>query len=83
MRKEYEFRLLLLKADKNATPPLFGLDDFILAFFTTTDQETLRMDWNLARDLMLIRIIESLYSSGQTELIQSVVIEDNAAVEAE
>jgi CRISPR-associated protein Cst1 len=75
-RREYDFRLALLKADKAASPPLFGLDEYVLAFFATTDQETLRSDWMLARDLMIVRIIETLHALGKAELVQSVAIEE-------
>lgn len=83
VRKETEFRLALLKADKDAHPPLFTLDEYILAFFTTTDQDTLRSDWSLARDLMIIRIIEKLYESGQTEIARQIIVEDDAVIEVD
>ncbi len=78
-RREQDFRLILLRADKEASPPLFGLDEYVLAFFATTEQETLRTDWQLARDLLLIRIIETLHRNNQTELVQSAVIEEDTA----
>jgi CRISPR-associated protein Cst1 len=82
-RNEYQFRTALLKADKNAEPPLFTLDEFVLAFFTAVDQEYLRLDWSLARDLMMIRIIERLHESGKMEIAQRVTTEDDAAAEIE
>lgn len=75
-RKEYEFRLSLLKAAKKATDPFFGMDEFVMAFFTTTDQDTLRFDWHLARDLMIVRIIETLYQSGNVAIAQNAMVED-------
>lgn len=81
-RNESLFRLALLKADKDAPAPLFTLDEFVLAFFTTTDQDVLRSDWQLARDLMLIRIIEKLHESGRVEIAQRAVIEEDEAASA-
>ena len=82
-RNEYQLRTLLIKADKNAQPPLFTLDEFVEAFFTTTDKETLRSDWSLARDLMVIRIIEKLYEGGKVEIVQEAAVEDDFIAEAE
>ncbi len=82
-RNEYQLRTLLIKADKNAQPPLFTLDEFVEAFFTTTDKETLRSDWSLARDLMVIRIIEKLYEGGKVEIVQEAAVEDDVIAEAE
>lgn len=81
-RNDYEMRLVLLKADKDSSPPLFTLDEFVLAFFNDTDRETLRMDWWLARDLMVIRIIEKLHEGGQMEIAHNAVVEEQP-VEAE
>lgn len=78
-RSEYQFRLALMKADKKAATPLFTLDEFVLAFFTDTDQETLRLDWSLARDLLIIRIIERLYQTGKLEIAQNAVVEEAPA----
>jgi CRISPR-associated protein Cst1 len=75
-RGEYQFRLALLKADKRAAAPLFTLDEFVLAFFNETDQETLRLDWMLARDLMMIHIIDHLYRLGAIDIAQNAVIEE-------
>lgn len=79
-RKEYEFRLNLLKAAKKSTNPFFGMDEFVLAFFTTSDQDTLRFDWQLARDLMVVRIIEMLYQSGEVTIVQNAMIEDETEI---
>jgi len=81
-RNEYSFRLELIKAARNAQPPLFSLDEFVQAFFTTTEADTLRSDWLLARDLMIIRIIEKLYESGQVEIIQKTAVEEEVSPEA-
>lgn len=82
-RNEYEFRLALIKADKAAQPPLFTLDEFVLAFFATTDQDALQLDWRLARDLMVVRIIEKLHENGRVEIVQNVTVEDDDPVEVE
>lgn len=82
-RNEYQLRTLLIKADKNAQPPLFTLDEFVEAFFTTTEKDTLRSDWSLARDLMVIRIIEKLYEGGKVEIVQEAAVEDDVITEAE
>lgn len=76
-RNEYQLRTLLIKADKSAQPPLFTLDEFVEAFFTTTEKDTLRSDWSLARDLMVIRIIEKLYEGGKVEIVQEAAVEDD------
>jgi CRISPR-associated protein Cst1 len=58
------FRNILLKALRNAAthgkPPLFRYKDFCTVFFELND-ETLRLDWKLARDLAFIRMLEWLY----------------------
>ncbi|MEW6297029.1 MAG: type I-B CRISPR-associated protein Cas8b1/Cst1 [Thermodesulfobacteriota bacterium] len=47
---------------RKGQPPLIGLDEFLLVF--EEGEETPRRDWRLARDLVLIRIIEELYKKG-------------------
>jgi CRISPR-associated protein Cst1 len=44
---------------RKGQPPLIGLDEFLLVF--EEGEETPRRDWRLARDLVLIRMIEELY----------------------
>jgi CRISPR-associated protein Cst1 len=78
-RSDYDFRLALIKADKRASVPLFDTDQYVLAFFTETDMESLVSDWRLARDLMLIRIIERLYQLGEMQIAQNAVIEEAEA----
>jgi len=77
-RKEWDFRDALIKADKKATQPLFSYDEFVMAFFTTIDKEQLRFDWSLARDLMMVRIIEKLYQDGQSAIVQNMAVEEEA-----
>jgi CRISPR-associated protein Cst1 len=61
------FRSELLRADKqqvlNGQPPLFRFDAFCRVFFTR-DGDELRFDWQLARDLVCIRMLECLYDLG-------------------
>jgi CRISPR-associated protein Cst1 len=60
------FRTLLLKANlahvKRGRPPLITLDPYIQVF--EEGNELARADWRLARDLVLIRMVESLYDQG-------------------
>jgi CRISPR-associated protein Cst1 len=63
----HNFRAELLRVDRNqvlrGNAPLFGLSSFCTVFFEE-DGDTLRLDWKLARDLVYIRILESLYANG-------------------
>jgi CRISPR-associated protein Cst1 len=56
-------RNLLIKASsarlKKGLPPLLGFEEFLLVF--EEGEEAARVDWTLARDLVLIRVIEELY----------------------
>lgn len=65
-RKYTELRLALIRADlqttKSGSEPLLSFDEFITIF--EFGEESQRPDWNLARDLMLIRIVEQLHTSG-------------------
>jgi CRISPR-associated protein Cst1 len=60
------FRSILIKANTAAIragyPPLFGLDSFVNVFHE--GEELLRPNWRLARDLVLIRMVEQLYTRG-------------------
>lgn len=59
-------RNLLIKASnarlKKGQEPLIGFDEFLLIF--EEGEELARVDWGLARDLVLIRVIEQLYREG-------------------
>lgn len=70
-RNDYQFRMVLVQTLNKADATLFTLDEFVLAFFTDTDRDTLRFDWMLARDLMIIRILEKLYESGQSSIAKT------------
>lgn len=63
-RRDYVVRLALLRAandaQKQTKQPLLPYDAFIKVFFAY-DGETAHLDWYLARDLLLIRIIEQLH----------------------
>jgi len=66
-----EFRTHLIKANLSAIragkTPLFTLDPYTQVFhFDLFDDgaEMLRIDWKFARDLVLIRMIEQLYTKG-------------------
>lgn len=60
------FRSILIKANTAAIragyPPLFGLDSYVNVFHE--GEELLRPNWRLARDLVLIRMVEQLYVRG-------------------
>ncbi|MGQ9513130.1 hypothetical protein [Thermodesulfitimonas sp.] len=65
--RNYElFRNALIKANfahvKRGNPPLITLDPYIEVFEEGSD--VARPDWRLARDLVLIRMIEQLYHLG-------------------
>lgn len=61
-----ELRGMLIKASsariKKDEPPLIGFDEFITIF--EDGEELPRIDWRLARDLVLIRMIEQLHEQG-------------------
>lgn len=60
------FRNALIKANlahvKRGNPPLITLDPYVEVF--EEGDEVARPDWRLARDLVLIRMIEGLYKQG-------------------
>ncbi len=60
------FRAALIKANlahvKRGNPPLITLDPYIEVFEEGDD--VARPDWRLARDLVMIRIVEQLYRQG-------------------
>ena len=61
-----ELRRLLIRANNwqagAGKGPLLGLDNYCTVFFEE-DGETLQPDWKLARDLILIRMTEWLYTN--------------------
>ena len=60
------FRTALIKANlacvRRGNPPLITLDPYIEIF--EEGDEITRSDWRLARDLVLIRMVEQLYQQG-------------------
>ncbi|MEJ5365571.1 MAG: hypothetical protein WHS86_10740 [Desulfosoma sp.] len=60
------FRTALIKANiahvRRGNPPLIALDPYIAVF--EEGDEVARADWQFARDLVLIRMIEQLYNKG-------------------
>lgn len=69
------FRMALLRAIKSYTgdAPLVEFDGFISIFEEA--EEFARLDWNLARDLLLIRIFEQLYHAGQLAQMADAITE--------
>jgi CRISPR-associated protein Cst1 len=61
-----DVRVALLKASqaqiRREKPPLVGFDQFVAVFETGEDLPY--DDWRLARDLVLIRMIEQLHAAG-------------------
>ncbi len=73
-----ELRGMLIKASsariKRDEPPLIGFDEFITIF--EDGEELPRIDWRLARDLVLIRMIEQLHEQGWMARNKEVVPEE-------
>lgn len=65
-RNYSHLRTTLLKADlahvQQGNPPIIQFEPYIEVFEEGT--ELSRRDWSLARDLVLIRMIEKLHASG-------------------
>lgn len=84
MTKRYDdFRGLLIRADIERTQqgesPLLTFDDFLAVF--EYGEEIPLVDWRLARDLLLVRMLEQLHKSGwfrkhQNEIIEAVAQEN-------
>lgn len=67
-----DLRTRLIRADYRVAPsmgPLFTLDEFLAVFENSDNQYT----WILARDLLLIRIIERLYERGTITQLSEVI----------
>ncbi len=69
------FRLALLRAVRNykGDAPLVEFDGYISIF--EESEEYARLDWNLARDLLLIRIFEQLHQAGQLDQFAGAITE--------
>jgi CRISPR-associated protein Cst1 len=66
-RSEYHLRFVLLKAASAASDVLLPYKEYIKVFFVDDEGETMRSDWSLARDLLMVRIIEQLHLSQWLE----------------
>src|SRR5689334_24923954 len=67
-----ELRTRLIRADYDqiaSHEPLFTLDQFVAVFENSDNQYT----WMLARDLLLIRIIERLHERGKIAKFREVI----------
>lgn len=81
-----EFRNLLIKASaarvKKEQAPIVGFEEFLVVF--EEGDEVPRIDWTLARDLVLIRVIEQLHQQGwfrtTPELLEELDTEEVASV---
>lgn len=66
LRRYADFRNELIKANlacvRSGKPPLITLDPYVRVF--EEGNELARPDWQLARDLVLIRMVEQLYQQG-------------------
>ncbi|MGH2538767.1 MAG: type I-B CRISPR-associated protein Cas8b1/Cst1, partial [Candidatus Promineifilaceae bacterium] len=75
----------LIKANtahvRRGHPPFLTLDNYLAVF--EEGEELARVDWRLARDLVLIRLVEKLYDNGWLRANQDVVEERPAAAEGE
>lgn len=78
-RSDYHVRLALLKAANSAPGILVRFDDFVDVFFVD-DGEIMRSDWSLARDLLMVRVIERLHTSEWLEQNQDLVEEANQSI---
>lgn len=65
-QKAFEFRNALTKAQRNEADAnsrlLFGFDQYLEIF--EADDSIGRLDWNLIRDLISIRLVEQLHKAG-------------------
>ena len=83
----YLLRNALIKANvthaKRGNPPFLKLDPYIIVFEEGDDVS--RRDWQFARDLVLIRMVERLYEKGwlaqNEELISQLAVEETEAEE--
>lgn len=82
--KYWVLRSLLIRVSnerlRKGASPLVGFDEFLAVF--EEGEESARVDWALARDLVLIRVIERLHSAGWFGR-QPDVLEDISVAEGE
>lgn len=85
-RNDYTIRLELQKAanaaQRYSDAPLVPYDEFIRVFFFD-EGDAMRPDWYLARDLLMIRIIERLHQSGWIEQHPDITEVDEPETESE
>lgn len=86
-RRYYMFRIALLRAisdySQHNSPnsePLVSFDGYIKVF-EEEGNEFERIDWNLARDLLLIRIFEQLHKQGYLSKVSSEIQTDDQETE--
>lgn len=82
LERRYDtIRRLLIKANHDAlngsSGPVLGFDDYLLIF--EEGEELARVDWRLAWDLVLIRMIEQLHRLGKTEMVKEAVSAEEIA----
>jgi CRISPR-associated protein Cst1 len=81
--RAFEFRNALTKAQRNEASAndrlLFGLDEYIAVF--EADDAVGRLEWNLIRDLISIRLVEQIQKSGflSKEMLQDEETRKDAA----
>lgn len=77
------FRTILIKADlaqaRQGQPPIISFDNYISVF--EDGEDLARIDWKLARDLVLIRLVEQLYQLGWLGQNKDVIPENIEDVE--
>lgn len=85
-RNDYHIRLELQKAanvaQRYTDTPLVPYDEFVRIFFFD-EGDALRPDWYLARDLLMIRVIERLHTSGWIEQHPEIVEDEEPETEPE
>lgn len=77
-----ELRFMLIRADHEAARnrgPLFSLEEFVAVFDDMND----RSWWMMARDLMLIRMIERLHALGWIQANREVLVAPKAEEDEE
>ena len=85
-RQYWRFRAALLRAMYGYTgdAPLVTFDGYTLIFESFEEgQGAERADWNLARDLLLIRIFEQLHAGSYWATVQETLQSDEASVTLE
>ena len=66
-----------IRRTQSGKEPLLTFDEFVTIFEFGEDSQ--RPDWNLARDLVLIRVIEQLYQNGWFDKHRDLIAEEEVA----